>query len=80
MVIKGDNELVTPHYWVSSRTTIAAATTCEAAADGVRLRLRQGDLADLAERNFTAAGVALELLAWDKNRASPGPVPTAAKG
>jgi hypothetical protein len=34
----------------------------------------------LVQRNFTAAGVALELLAWDKNRASPGPGPDGREG
>jgi hypothetical protein len=35
---------------------------------------------NLAQRNFTAASVALELLAWDKNRASPGPGPEGREG
>lgn len=30
---------------------------------------------DLTDRNFIAAGVAIELLAWDKNRALPGAGP-----
>ncbi|HEX4307657.1 MAG TPA: SHOCT domain-containing protein [Solirubrobacterales bacterium] len=34
----------------------------------------------LTERNFTAAGVALELLAWDKNRALPGAGPEGREG
>ncbi len=34
----------------------------------------------LIERNFIAAGVALELLAWDKNRASPTPGPDGREG
>jgi hypothetical protein len=33
-----------------------------------------------AQRNFTAASVALELLAWDKNRASPTPGPDGREG
>jgi hypothetical protein len=32
------------------------------------------------DRNFTAAAVALELLAWDKNRALPGAVPEGREG
>lgn len=34
----------------------------------------------LSERNFTAASVALELLAWDKNRALPGEGPEGREG
>jgi Short C-terminal domain len=34
----------------------------------------------LTERNFVAASVALELLAWDKNRASPTPGPDGREG
>jgi hypothetical protein len=34
----------------------------------------------LTDRNFTAAGVALELLAWDKNRALPGAGPEGREG
>jgi hypothetical protein len=34
----------------------------------------------LTQRNFVAAGVALELLAWDKNRASPTPGPEGREG
>jgi hypothetical protein len=34
----------------------------------------------LKERNFVAASVALELLAWDKNRASPTPGPDGREG
>jgi hypothetical protein len=34
----------------------------------------------LTERNFVAAKVALELLAWDKNRASPLPGPDGREG
>jgi hypothetical protein len=34
----------------------------------------------LAQRNFIAASVALELLAWDKNRASPVPGPDGREG
>jgi hypothetical protein len=34
----------------------------------------------LTDRNFTAAGVALELLAWDKNRALPGAGPQGREG
>jgi hypothetical protein len=34
----------------------------------------------LSERNFLAAGVALELLAWDKNRALPGAGPEGREG
>src|ERR1700760_4629927 len=33
-----------------------------------------------AQRNFIAASVALELLAWDKNRASPTPGPDGREG
>jgi hypothetical protein len=36
--------------------------------------------ATLTQRNFTAARVALELLAWDKNRASPTPGPQGREG
>jgi hypothetical protein len=36
--------------------------------------------ATLTQRNFTAARVALELLAWDKNRASPTPGPDGREG
>lgn len=36
--------------------------------------------AKLTQRNFTAARVALELLAWDKNRASPTPGPQGREG
>jgi hypothetical protein len=34
----------------------------------------------MVERNFKAAGVALELLAWDKNRISPLPGPDGREG
>jgi Short C-terminal domain len=34
----------------------------------------------LADRNFLAASVALELLAWDKNRTSPKPGPDGREG
>jgi hypothetical protein len=34
----------------------------------------------LSDRNFIAAGVAIELLAWDKNRALPGPGPDGREG
>lgn len=34
----------------------------------------------LTQRNFVAASVALELLAWDKNRASPTPGPEGREG
>jgi hypothetical protein len=34
----------------------------------------------LLQRNFVAASVALELLAWDKNRASPSPGPDSREG
>src|ERR1700744_2546200 len=34
----------------------------------------------LSQRNFIAASVALELLAWDKNRASPAPGPDGREG
>jgi hypothetical protein len=34
----------------------------------------------LGDRNFIAAAVALELLAWDKNRAFPGPGPDGREG
>lgn len=34
----------------------------------------------LADRNFIAAAVAIELLAWDKNRALPGPGPEGREG
>lgn len=34
----------------------------------------------LSQRNFVAARVALELLAWDKNRASPTPGPDGREG
>ena len=34
----------------------------------------------LSQRNFLAASVALELLAWDKNRASPVPGPDGREG
>jgi hypothetical protein len=34
----------------------------------------------LTQRNFVAASVALELLAWDKNRASPTPGPDGREG
>lgn len=34
----------------------------------------------LGDRNFIAAGVALELLAWDKNRALPGSGPAGREG
>jgi len=34
----------------------------------------------LAERNYLAAGVAIELLAWDKNRLMPGPGPDGREG
>jgi hypothetical protein len=36
--------------------------------------------ATLTQRNFIAARVALELLAWDKNRASPTPGPEGREG
>jgi hypothetical protein len=36
--------------------------------------------ATLTQRNFTAARVALELLAWDKNRVSPTPGPQGREG
>ena len=36
--------------------------------------------ATLTQRNFVAARVALELLAWDKNRASPVPGPEGREG
>jgi hypothetical protein len=36
--------------------------------------------ATLTQRNFTAARVALELLAWDKNRVSPTPGPEGREG
>jgi hypothetical protein len=36
--------------------------------------------ATLTQRNFTAASIALELLAWDKNRASPAPGPDGREG
>lgn len=36
--------------------------------------------ATLTQRNFTAARVALELLAWDKNRLSPTPGPEGREG
>jgi hypothetical protein len=36
--------------------------------------------ATLTQRNFTAARVALELLAWDKNRAGPSPGPDGREG
>ncbi len=36
--------------------------------------------ATLTQRNFVAARVALELLAWDKNRASPTPGPEGREG
>jgi hypothetical protein len=36
--------------------------------------------ATLTQRNFVAARVALELLAWDKNRASPTPGPDGREG
>jgi hypothetical protein len=36
--------------------------------------------ATLTQRNFTAASIALELLAWDKNRASPTPGPDGREG
>jgi hypothetical protein len=35
---------------------------------------------DLADRNYIAATVAIELLAWDKNRALPGPEPEGREG
>jgi putative oligomerization/nucleic acid binding protein len=35
---------------------------------------------DLTDRNFVAAGVAIELLTWDRNRALPGPVPEGREG
>lgn len=35
---------------------------------------------DLTDRNFIAAGVAIELLAWDKNRALPGAGPEGREG
>jgi hypothetical protein len=35
---------------------------------------------DLADRNYIAATVAIELLAWDKNRALPGPEPAGREG
>jgi hypothetical protein len=35
---------------------------------------------NLADRNFIAAGVALELLTWDRNRALPGPGPEGREG
>ncbi|HXF31128.1 MAG TPA: SHOCT domain-containing protein [Solirubrobacterales bacterium] len=36
--------------------------------------------AKLTQRNLVAAGIALELLAWDKNRASPTPGPEGREG
>ncbi len=36
--------------------------------------------AKLTEQNFVAASIALELLAWDKNRASPTPGPEGREG
>jgi hypothetical protein len=36
--------------------------------------------AKLTQRNFVAATIALELLAWDKNRASPTPGPDGREG
>jgi hypothetical protein len=41
---------------------------------------REIDGVTLTERNFVAASVALELLAWDKNRASPTPGPEGREG
>ena len=41
---------------------------------------REIEGAKLTERNFVAASVALELLAWDKNRASPTPGPEGREG
>jgi hypothetical protein len=35
---------------------------------------------DAADRNYLAASVAVELLAWDKNRALPGPEPEGREG
>jgi hypothetical protein len=35
---------------------------------------------DLADRNYIAASVAIELLAWDKNRVLPGPGPEGREG
>jgi hypothetical protein len=35
---------------------------------------------NLSDRNFIAAGVAIELLAWDKNRALPGAGPEGREG
>jgi hypothetical protein len=35
---------------------------------------------DLGDRNYIAANVAIELLAWDKNRALPGPGPDGREG
>jgi hypothetical protein len=35
---------------------------------------------DLADRNYIAASVAIELLAWDKNRALPGAEPEGREG
>jgi hypothetical protein len=35
---------------------------------------------DLADRNYIAASVAIELLVWDKNRALPGPIPDGREG
>ena len=41
---------------------------------------REIEGARLTQRNFVAASVALELLAWDKNRASPIPGPDGREG
>ena len=35
---------------------------------------------DAADRNYIAASVAIELMAWDKNRALPGPGPEGREG
>ncbi|HEY2054537.1 MAG TPA: SHOCT domain-containing protein [Solirubrobacterales bacterium] len=35
---------------------------------------------NFSDRNFIAAGVAIELMAWDKNRALPGPEPEGREG
>jgi Short C-terminal domain len=35
---------------------------------------------NFVDRNFIAAGVAIELLTWDKNRALPGPEPAGREG
>src|SRR6266702_2597240 len=56
------------------------APTCEAPAMECVCGCGREIPKKLVDRNFTAAGIALELLAWDKNRVSPLPGPDGREG